>query len=361
MPPAVPDRYGRLAITILATATLILLVQYMQAVLLPLVLSGLLFYALDIPVDRLERLRVPRPLAAALVLSLAVGGTGLLAISLQGQFLAVVDQLPQGARNLARMLERRPSQPAGPLDKVQEAADALSRSTGNGVTPGVMRVQIEEPAFRANQYLWENSFGALSALNRVLMVLFLTYFMLLSGQLFRRKLVKLAGPTLSQRKVTVEILEQIDRRIKQFLLIQIATSAMVAVTTWLVLWALGLEQAALWGLVAGILNSIPYYGPLLVTGGLSIVGYLQFEDIGRTAAVAGASLLITTIEGSFITPQLMGRAAEMNTVAVFAGLIFWTWTWGVWGLLLAVPMMMVLKVICDHVEGLEPLGHLLGK
>lgn len=346
---------------IVATATAILLVQYMQAVLLPLVLSGLLFYALDTPVDRLHRLHVPRALAAAIVLSLTVGGAGLLAVSLQGQFLAVVDRLPQGARNLARTLERRPSQPAGPLDKVQEAAEALSRSTGNGVTPGVMRVQIEEPAFRANQYLWQNSFGALSLLNRVLMVLFLTYFMLLSGQLFRRKLLKIAGPTLSRRKVTVEILEQIDTRIKQFLLIQMATSAIVAVTTWLVLWALGLEQAAFWGLIAGILNSIPYYGPLLVTGGLSIVGYLQFGDVGRTAAVAGASLLITTLEGSFITPQLMGRAAEMNTVAVFAGLIFWTWTWGVWGLLLAVPMMMVLKVICDHVEDLEPVGHLLGK
>jgi predicted PurR-regulated permease PerM len=174
-------------------------------------------------------------------------------------------------------------------------------------------------------------------------------------------MVKLAGPTLNRRRVTVEIIEQIAQRIRQFLLIQIASSAVVAVATWLALWALGLEQAALWGLVAGILNSIPYYGPMLVTGGLSVVGFLQFGDVGQTAAVAGASLLITTLEGSVLTPQLMGRAAEMNTVAVFAGLIFWTWAWGVWGLLLAVPMMMVFKVICDHVEDLRPVAYLLGK
>jgi predicted PurR-regulated permease PerM len=125
-------------------------------------------------------------------------------------------------------------------------------------------------------------------------------------------------------------------------------------------WAVGLEQAALWGLAAGIFNSIPYYGPLLVTAGLSIVGYLQFDTIGMAATVAGISLLITTLEGYLLTPLLVGRASSMNQVAVFAGLLFWSWLWGVWGILLAVPMMMVVKVVCDRVEPLQPVGHLLG-
>jgi len=139
------------------------------------------------------------------------------------------------------------------------------------------------------------------------------------------------------------------------------TSAGVALVTWGALWGLGLQQAALWGLVAGVLNSIPYYGPLLVTAGLSIVGFLQFGTVGMTAAVAGVSLLITTLEGSLLTPMLMGRASAMNQVAIFAGLLFWSWIWGLWGMLLAVPMMMVVKVICDHVESLQPVGHLLGE
>ena len=120
---------------------------------------------------------------------------------------------------------------------------------------------------------------------------------------------------------------------------------------------MGLQQALLWGLLAGIFNSIPYYGPLLVTAGLSVVGYLQFGTIGMTAAVAGVSLLITTLEGSLLTPMLMGRASSMNQVAVFAGLLFWSWVWGIWGML---PMMMVVNVICDHVELSQPVGHPLG-
>ena len=161
--------------------------------------------------------------------------------------------------------------------------------------------------------------------------------------------------------MTVTVLEDIARQIEQFLIIQLATSGVVAVVTGGALWAMGLQQAALWGLLAGIFNSIPYYGPLLVTGGLAIVGFLQFGTIGMTIAVAGVSLLITTLEGLLLTPTLMGRAASMNQVAVFAGLLFWSWAWGIWGLLLAVPMMMVIKVTCDHVEPLQPVGHLLGE
>ena len=201
--------------------------------------------------------------------------------------------------------------------------------------------------------------GLMSAVNQLVMVLFLTYFMLLSDQLFKRKLVEIVG-TFSQKKMTVKVLEDIAGQIEQFLKIQILTSAAVALVTWGALWALGLQQAALWGLLAGIFNSIPYYGPLLVTAGLSIVGFLQFGSIGMTTAVAGVSLLITTLEGSLLTPSLLGRASSMNHVAVFAGLLFWSWVWGIWGMLLAVPMMMVVKVVCDHVEPLQPVAHLLG-
>jgi predicted PurR-regulated permease PerM len=109
----------------------------------------------------------------------------------------------------------------------------------------------------------------------------------------KRKLVEIVG-TLSQKKVTVTVLEDIAAQIEQFLVIQLATSGIVAVVTGLALWAMGLQQAALWGLLAGIFNSIPYYGPLLVTGGLALVGFLQFGTIGMTVAVAGMSLLITT-------------------------------------------------------------------
>jgi predicted PurR-regulated permease PerM len=193
------------------------------------------------------------------------------------------------------------------------------------------------------------------------MILFLTYFVLLSDKMFRRKFVELAGPTLSKKKVTVEIIDDISSQIGRFLGVQIVTSVIVGVATWAVLAYMELEQAALWGLLAGVFNSIPYYGPLIVSGGLSLVAFLQFGTVSMMLAIASISLVITSLEGWLLTPLLMGKVASMNRVAVFVGLLFWSWAWGVWGMLLAVPMMMSIKVICDHVEDLKPIGRFLGE
>lgn len=349
-----------LAFTLISIGVVIFLLRYMQPVLLPLVLGGLLFYALDPGVDRLQGWHIPRAIGAAAMLFMVIAGCAVLAYTLQGQAATVIDRLPEAARKLSASLRNVPGADPGAVEKVQEAADALQTGTQPPAPAGVTRVQIEEPPFRASTFVWTTSVGLASAVNQVIMVLFLTYFMLLSDQLFKRKLVEIVG-TLSQKKLTVAVLDEIAGKIEQFIWIQLLTSAVVAVATGAALWAMGLEQAALWGLLAGILNSIPYYGPLLVTGGLSLVGYLQFETIGMIIAVAGVSLVITTLEGFLLTPLLMSRASSMNKVAIFAGLIFWSWTWGIWGMLLAVPMMMVIKVVCDHIESLQPVGHLLGE
>ena len=341
----------------------IVLLQFMQAILVPFVISGVLFYALDPAVDWMQRRKVPRVLGSAIALGLAVGGVATLALALQGQAMTVIDQLPQGAAKFAALVAHRPSDAPGAIDKVQQAADALQTAgdQAKAADRGVVRVQVEEPKFQASSYIVVTSLSALSALNQAVMILLLTYFMLLSDQLFKRKLVEIVGHTLSRKKITVQILGEIAGQIEKFIAIQVLTSAIVAVVTWGALWALGLQQAALWGLLAGVLNSIPYYGPILVTGGLAVVGFLQFGTLGRTAEVAGVALLITTLEGSILTPMWIGSAAQMNRIAIFAGLLFWSWVWGIWGMLLAVPMMMAFKVVCDHVEDLKPIGHLLGE
>ena len=349
---------ARTAYTLLIVAIVILLLQFMQPVLIPLVLAALLFYALDPSVDWFERHHLPRAIGAALMLLIVLSACGALAYSLQNQAMTVVDEVPTGARKLAASLRRTPGTAPSALEKVQQAAEALQSADTSAPAKGVQRVQVEE-GFSASSFIWSSSIGVLSAANQFVMVAFLTYFMLLSDQLFKRKLVEIVG-TLSQKKTTVAVLEDIAGQIERFIKIQLFTSTAVALVTWGALWSLGLQQAALWGLLAGVFNSIPYYGPLLVTAALSIVAYLQFGTVSMTAAVAGVSLLITTLEGFLLTPLLIGRAASMNQVAVFGGLLFWSWVWGAWGILLAVPMMMVIKVICDHVEPLQPVGHLLG-
>ena len=348
-----------LALTLVGIAAALLLLRYTRDVLIPFAVAALLFYALDPAVDWLQRKRVPRSAGALLAILVLMTCFGGLAYALQDDVIATINQLPRGARQLSSILRRQPFDKPGAVETVQKAVEEFQESQPTSTAAGVLRVQIKEPGFQASTYLWEKSGAVASALSQGLMVLFLTYFMLLSDQLFKRKLVEL-GPTLSRKKITLKILEDIAGQIEQFFLIQIGTSLMVGVATWLGLWALGLHQAALWGLLAGVLNSIPYYGPLIVTGALAVVGFLQFGSLSMTAAVAGVSLVITTLEGMVLTPSLMGKVAQMNHVAVFAGLLFWSWAWGLWGLLLAVPLMMVIKAVCDGVEDLQPIGRVLG-
>jgi predicted PurR-regulated permease PerM len=349
------------SLVIIAIGVVIFLLQQMQALFAPMAFGVLLFYALDPVVDIFERIRIPRWIGAAIALVLTMGVLSVGAWSLQDEAMTVINELPTGARRLGDMFERKPREAPGPLEKVQQAADELEKSTTAQPTkPGVVRVQVEEP-FSAKSFLWSGSLNALSAINQLIMILFLTYFIMLSDTLFKRKFVELAGPTLSKKKITIEIINSISAQIGRFLLVQVFTSMVVGIVTWAALHLMGLHQAALWGLLAGIFNSIPYYGPLIVSAGLAAVAFLQFGTLSMTLAIAAVSLVITSLEGWLLTPTLMGKVAAMNRVAVFVGLLFWSWLWGIWGMLLAVPLMMTIKVICDHVEDFEPVGKFLGE
>jgi predicted PurR-regulated permease PerM len=353
------------SLSIIAGAAIVALLQFAQPVIIPFVVSGLLFYALDPAVDWLQRWKVPRSIGAALILLLALGGIGAGGYALTDDVMSVVNGLPQGVRKLRAEL-RRPSPQPTALDTMQQTAreidQAAAEATVSTVTPkGVMRVQIEEPPLRASTYLWYGSMGALGVAGQALMVAFLTYFLLVADDLFKRKLVKHIGPTLARKRVTVQILDEISTQIERFLLVQILTSVIVGVVTAASLWALGLEEYLVWGLAAGVLNTIPYFGPIIVTAGLAVVGYLQFGTIERAGMVASVALVITSLEGWLLTPTLLGRVGRLNHIAIFASLLFWSWLWGVWGMLLAVPMLMATKAVCDHIEELQPLADFLGE
>jgi predicted PurR-regulated permease PerM len=350
-----------IALLIIALGVTIFLLQQMQSLLAPLAFGLLLFYALDPAVDAMERVLVPRWIGAALALGLTMATIAGGAYALQDEAMTVINELPAGARRIVDLVERRPKAAPGPLEKVEQAAEELSKTDASKPPPGVVRVQVEEPRLTASSLFWTGWLSVGAALNQLIIILFLTYFILLSDKMFRRKFVELAGPTLSKKKITVEIIDSISSQIGRFIAVQIFTSVVVGVATWAALTALGLESAALWGLLAGIFNSIPYYGPMIVSGALALVAFLQFGTIRMMLMVAGVSLVITSVEGWLLTPTLMGRVASMNRVAVFVGLLFWSWAWGVWGMLLAVPIMMAMKVVCDHVEDLKPVGRFLGE
>lgn len=361
-----PVDVRNLALTLLAFAAGVVLLRYAEEVLVPVVLAVLVSYALWPMVTWLEKIRVPRTLAAAIVLSTTTFGLGWAVYTVRFQAINLVDQIPEATRIVRRELLRGKGGESA-MSKVQEAATAVQQTAeqaGGGPDPtvgrGVMRVRIEEPAFDARKYVRWGSMGVVGLMGQLVLIFFLVFFLLQSGDLFKRKIVKIAGPTLSKKKITVEILDEINRQIGGFLFVRAAASLAVAIATWLALRWLGVENAGVWGMAAGVLNSIPYFGPFIVSGGLFVVAMVQFRDMPTAAWVATVAMIITSLEGWLLTPALQGRVARMNEVAVFIGLLFWSWVWGFWGAILAVPMMVVMKAICDHIEDLRPVSEMLG-
>jgi predicted PurR-regulated permease PerM len=280
--------------------------------------------------------------------------------------MAIVEEVPDAARRLLDRMKTGRRRDEGALEKMQRAAKEIDKAAAAASDPvptpsGVQRVQVIEPAFRATEYLWAGGRNVAAFFGQFAIVLFLVFFLLVTGDLFKRKLVKIAGPTLTKKKITVQIMDDINRQISSFLRVQVLTSLLVGVLTALVLWYFGVRQYVIWGVLAGIFNSVPYLGPIGVTAGLGVVVFMQFDDLVRTMYVCGLTLAITSLEGWLLTPALMSRAAQMNPVAIFVGVLFWSWVWGVWGTILAVPMMMMVKAISDRVEDLQPIGELLGE
>jgi predicted PurR-regulated permease PerM len=360
-----PVDIRNVSLTVIAAIATVLFLQYAQAVLIPVVLSTLIFYVLDPIVDSLEKIRVHRAIGAALILLTLVGGTGYTLYELRDDALAVVEELPRAAQRARNTLRAGRTRAPTPIDKLQEAAKEIDKTAVEATGPqerdpaGIQRVQIVQP-FRATDYLMWGSAGAVALGAQAIMILFLSYFLLVADDLYKRKLVKIM-PTLAQKKITVQIVDEIGSQIERFMMVQVLTSLIVAAATTIALWWVGLNQAVVWGLMAGVLNSIPYFGPIVVSGGLTLVAYMQFGTIEMALWVAAIALVITTLEGWLLTPTLMGRAASINPAAIFIGIIFWSWVWGVWGLVLAVPMLMMAKAVCDRIEELQPIGELLGE
>jgi predicted PurR-regulated permease PerM len=192
-------------------------------------------------------------------------------------------------------------------------------------------------------------------------VLLLTYFLLASGAHFRRKLVQLVGPSLSRKKDAVHILEEIDAQVQRYLLAMLASNALLGVTTWLAFLALGLDQAGVWGVAAGVFHFVPYLGPALMALGSGVAAFLQSGSALYALGVGGVSLLLAGLIGFGFMTWLQSRFARVNAAVLFIALLFFGWLWGVWGLLLGAPLVAIAKVVFDRVESLKPAGELLGR
>ncbi len=339
--------------------------QWARAVLIPIMLSVLFSYALSPLVNWLELKRVPRALSAALLLLAILGAIGATAYSLRQETAQLVEALPAAAKKFGQAIKSRSGSADSTLDTMQKAATQIEQAARDSAgapaaSRGATRVVIETARFNIKDYLWTGTVGLLALIGQTTVVVFLTYFLMLSGDTFRRKLLKLAGSSLSRKKITLQALNEITGQIQRYLQVQLLTSALVGVLTGLALLGLGLENAAVWAVVAGVLNLVPYVGSLMTAGASALVAFLQFGSLNMALAVGGASVLIHTLVGNLLTPWLTSRASRLSPVAVFMGLLAWGWLWGVWGLLLGIPILMIVKSVCDRVDDLKPVGEFLG-
>lgn len=363
----VPVDARGLALGILAAVALVFALDWMQKFFVPLLLGIFLAYTLNPLVVWLERIRIPRVLGTSMVMVAVVGAIVLGTYSLRGQMQTILAQLPEATSKLSAGFTSMRDDPSGNMQKVQTAVGAMEKATSQIASSPpdhkqrTTHVVIDTPGFKLGDFMWAGSMGALGFIGQASMVIFLAFFLMAGGDTFKRKLVRLTGPSLSRRKITVAILNDINDSIQKYMFMLLMTNVLLGVLTWIAFEWIGLKNAGAWAAAAGLLHVIPYVGPVVTASATGMAAFMQFDSLSMALLVSSASLAISTLVGAFVTTWMTGKIAKMNAAAVFISLLFWAWLWGVWGMLLGIPIIVILKVVSQHVEQLQPVAELLGE
>ena len=321
-----------------------------RAVVLPILLAFLFSLLLAPVVRMLCHLRIPRWIASALVVAglVAVGATLV-------YYLAspAADWMDRAPRSLSR-LEAKLREIKEPVEKVSRATEQVERmTTMNGGT--AQEVQVTSRSLSGD--LVEMTVAVISA---IAVMLVLLYFLLTSGDLFLRKVAGFV-PSQEGKHQVVEIARRLERNISTYLLTITLINACLGIAVGLALWLLDMPNPILWGTMACLLNFIPYLGAMVGVAVVSVVAFLTFDTATAAAVPPLVYLGLTALEGSFVTPTILGNRLTLNPLMIFTSIIFWGWMWGAVGALLAVPLLASIKIVCDHVKPLKPVGDLLGR
>jgi predicted PurR-regulated permease PerM len=356
-------RYMNVAVGMLTAIVFVTALYLARAFFVPLLIGILVSYTLSPVVDWLKFCHIPRSVTAALVLLVLVGGLSWIAFSLSNEAGAMIDKFPDAARKLRQNLNATRTAPTA-LQNMQETAKQLEGAAADaGAKPGthVVSIRPTEPTTWLRDFALAQFALLATIAAQAPIILLLSYFLMASGTHFRRKLVNLVGPSLSRKKDALNILDEINVQIQRYLLSMLVSNSLVGVGTWLVFEAVGLEQAGVWGVAAGVLHFVPYLGPASIAFASSMAGFIQFGSLLFAISIAGLSLLVSAAVGLGFATWLQSRFAGVNAAVLFIALLFFGWLWGVWGLLLGGPLVAIAKVICDRVESLKPVGELLGR
>ncbi len=319
-----------------------------RSLLLPMLLAVLASLALSPVVRRLEHFRIPPYASAALLLAALAGlwGAGFVAVS--GPVSDWVAQAPAHVRTF----ERKLGFIKAPIEKVRAAAETVEHATGAIEEGKVVRTQdtsLLERLLTQTQ----------SALSTVLITAVLLYFLLASGDHFLRRLVEVV-PRFADKRRAVEIVRVIELEISRYLITISVIYMLLGLLVGLVFMVLGVANAAVWGMVAALAPFVPYLGPLVVAALITLTSIEAFGSLGHALLPPLCYVTLAVIEGAFVTPLVLGQKLRLSPVVVFSGLLVWSWLWGIAGSLIAVPVLLTVKVMCDEIPSCKPIGHLMG-
>ncbi|MGH7628612.1 MAG: AI-2E family transporter [Gemmatimonadales bacterium] len=340
-----------IAITGLFVLAFFYTLYFARAFFVPLILALMLDFLLSPLVRALKRIRIPEPIGALMVLLSVFLVIATTAYSLADPVREWVARAPvtiAETREELRRLRR-------PVEQVTRTAEKVEEATSAATAPRATEVVVKGPS------LSERLFGTTQSIVTVgIEVLILLYFLLAAGDLFLQKLIKVL-PQFKDKKRAVTIARETEAGVSAYLftmtLLNIGEGVVVAVAMAL----LGVSNAALWGVLAVVFEYIPYVGAFVLAGILALVGLATFDDLWRAMLVPGVYIAINFVQGSFLVPMVLGKRLTLNPVAIFIGLVFFWWIWGVAGAFLAVPILATFKIFCDHIETLQPIGEFLGK
>lgn len=317
---------------------------------LPIVLALLLGFLLNPLMRVLKKLRIPSGLGAALLVFGLLGVMGVGIYELADPALEWMEQAPRSFRKIERKV-RELKKPVQTMSKATEQVEKITQVAG-GRKPTTVAVQTES--------LGEKLFSRATDFVANGMVMFiLLYFLLASGDMFLRKLIRVM-PRLADKKRAVEIARQIETEISAYLATITLINVLLGLAVWGIMSLIGVPNPLLWGVLATFTNYIPYLGAIIMIVVLAMVGFISFDEIGQALLAPGAFIGLNILESYILTPLILGRRLTLNPVVIFLGLTFWGWLWGITGAVLAVPIMVVFKIFCDHSESLASIGEFMG-